>query len=119
MIYTIIDTLNPYFFSLRKIDETISLDMKFPTIWSYNSRDESIQIVTQDKNENFTLVSYISPSTKEGCELVFNVVLAIIKHNEEQEKKDKLFQEKMKELKDLFINSSLDDLQNINFSKDA
>jgi len=115
MLYDTIISLRPYFFSLREIEDTVSLDMKFPTFWNYNYQDETIQVMSQDKNENYILVSFVSPSTKDGYINVISVVQGIIKFNKELEEKEKLFQEKIKELKDLFANESLDKLKNINF----
>ena len=117
MIYEIIKSLRPYFHSLREIDDNLSLDMKFPTNWQYEYDDESIQVISQDKNDKVNLVSFITPSTKEGYEAVISVVKGIIRYNMEQEEKAKLFQQKITELKELFIREPLDKLKEIKFEE--
>jgi len=119
MIYDIIKSLKPYFFSLREIDDTVSLDMKFPVKWEYEYNDETIQIMSQDKDERINLVSFITASTKEGYDAVISVVLGIIKFNMEQEEKEKLFQQKITELKEVFLREPLEKLKGINFTENG
>lgn len=128
MIFNSIKQLRPYFFSLREIDDNISLDMKFPVFWKYDYEDKSINIISQDKNDKVNLVSFITPATKEGYDSVFNAVLSIIKFNLEREEKERLFQQKrtelnelfqqkINELQELFANESLDKLKEINIKE--
>ncbi len=117
MIYEVIKSLRPYFHSLREIDNNISLDMKFPVNWQYEYDDKSIQIMSQDKNERVNLISFITPATKEGYDAVISVVKGIIRFNMEQEEKEKLFQQKITELKELFIREPLDKLKEIKFEE--
>lgn len=117
-MYETIITLRPYFFSLREINETLSLDIKVPAIWKYEmffSETESVRFKTQDKNEKFHLVSLLSPPTEDGFDNVVRVANKIIKFNIEEEEKRKLFEIKINELKSLFQNESLDKLKEINF----
>lgn len=119
MIYEIIKSLKPYFFSLREIDATVSLDMKFPLNWKYEYSDDTIEIMSQDKNDKVSLVSFIGPSTKEGYDSVISVVLGIIKFNMEQEEKEKLFQQKITELKEIFLREPLEKLKEIKFDENG
>lgn len=55
--------LRPYFFSLREIENNVSLDIKLPVTWKFEtiiSQYKSVKFKIQDKNEKFTLVSIIS-----------------------------------------------------------
>jgi len=119
MIYEIIKTLRPYFYSLREIEDNVSLDMKFPIKWKTEYQDDSVNVIVQDKNEKVNLVSFITPATKEGYETVINIVQAIIKFNLDEEEKEKLFQQKINELKELFANESLDKLKEITFKENG
>ena len=113
-MYENISELRPYFFSLREINNNVSLDIKIPTIWEYNSVVEqykSIGVKVQDKNETNTLLSVISAATREGYELVFSCCKEIIKKNREEEEKARLFREKVAELEKLFVKTSLEDLK--------
>jgi hypothetical protein len=118
-VFEYISSLRPYFHSLREIKGNISLDIKLPLNWNYEEIIKpysSIQVITQDKNDSFTLLSVISAANKEGYKVVYACVSEIIKINQEEEEKERLFQEKVKELQELFKNKSLDKLKEINLS---
>ena len=68
----------------------------------------------QDKNEKFTLLSLIANGTQEGYDVVFACALEILTFNKEEEEKQNLFQQKVKELQELFKKESLDTLKDIN-----
>lgn len=113
-----IKSLRPYFFSLREIEGNISLDMKLPLSWKYETivtPYRSIKIKVQDKSEKFTLISLISNATQDGYDVVFACSLEIVNVNKEEEEKRKLFQEKVKELENLFQKETLNKLKDLNF----
>ena len=120
IVYNIIKSLRPHFFSLREIEENISLDIKIPTNWNYEGMmkvDDKIPftIKVQDKKTTNTLVSLIAPATVEGYEYVFNYAKSVVTTNKEEEEKSRLFGEKVEELKTLFLSSPLDKLKGISF----
>ena len=113
-----IKVLRPYFFSLREIDNNVSLDVRMPANWKFETivaPYKSIKIKVQDKNEKHTLVSLISNATTDGYEIVFTCAKEIVKTNKEIEEKQKLFQTKIKELEVLFQRESLDKLKELSF----
>jgi hypothetical protein len=121
-VYDTIKSLQPYFFSLREIgtmgpEPLVSLDIKIPISWKADDVDNRLTIKEQDKNENFKLLSIVAPNTKEGYDSIFTAGKKIIKTNLEEEEKIKLFNEKVEELKTLFLSSSLDKLKGISFDK--
>lgn len=114
--------LRPYFFSLREIENNVSLDIKLPVTWKFEnivSHYKSIKTKIQDKNEKFTLVSLISNATADGYEVVFTCAKEIISINKEYEEKQRLLQSKIKELEILFQHESLDKLRDISFIENA
>ncbi len=114
--------LRPYFFSLREIDDNVSLDIKLPVTWKFEpivSQYKSMKYKIQDKNEKFSLVSLISNATLDGYEIVFTCAKEIITINKEIEEKQKLLQSKIKELEVLFQHESLDKLRELSFIEDA
>ena len=116
-MFEIIKSLRPYFFSLREIENNVSLDIKLPLTWLYEDIVKpyrTIKVKIQDKNDKFTLVSLIGGATQNGYDVVFACASEIIKLNKEEEEKQKLFQQKVKELEELFKNQSLDKLKDIN-----
>jgi hypothetical protein len=117
-VFENIKSLRPYFFSLREIEGNISLDMKLPLSWKYETivaPYRSIKVKVQDKSEKFTLISLISNATQDGYDVVFACSLEIVNVNKEEEEKRKLFQEKVKELENLFQKQTLNKLKDLNF----
>lgn len=123
-VFDTIKSLQPYFFSLREVgtmtdNPLVSLDIKIPITWKFEEMPEGITLKTQDKSEHQKLISFVTPNTKEGYDAVFNIAKKIIKINIEEEEKIKLFNQKVEELKTLFLSSSLDKLKEISFEKDG
>lgn len=113
--------LRPYFFSLREIENNVSLDIKLPLTWKYEEIVKPYRLIktkVQDKNDKFSLLSLVSTSSQEGFDMVFACALEIINVNKEEEEKQRLFQQKMKELQELFRKESLDKLKGINLLED-
>jgi hypothetical protein len=118
-VFENIKSIRPYFFSLREIEGNVVLDIKFPNTWKFENvltLYNSVKVKVQDKNDKFTLVSLVTTSTQEGYDIVFTCAYAIIKINREEEEKQKLFQQKVKELQELFKNESLDKLKDLNLT---
>jgi hypothetical protein len=120
-VFESIKSLRPHFHSLREIEGNVSLDIKLPLTWRHEDIVKpyrSIKIKVQDKNEKFTLLSLISSGTQDGYDVVFACALEILQINKDEEEKQKLFQEKVKELQTLFKKESLDKLKDINLLED-
>ena len=115
-----IKTLRPFFHSLREIKNFVSLDIKLPLTWSYDEivvPYTSISVKLQQKDDKFNLISLVSDATQGGYDVVFACASEIIKINKEEEEKQRLFQEKVKELQELFKKESLDKLKDITLLK--
>ena len=120
-MYNNIKSIRPFFHSLREIENNVSLDIKLPLSWRYEEIVKpyrSLKMKIQDKNEKFTLLSLIAVATQEGYDIVFTCASEIITINKEEEEKQRLFQQKVKELQELFKKESLDKLKDINLLED-
>ena len=116
-----IKTLRPFFHSLREIKNFVSLDIKLPLTWSYDEivvPYTSITVKLQQKDDKFNLISLVSEATQGGYDVVFACANEVIKVNKEEEEKQKLFAQKVKELQELFKKESLDKLKDINLLTD-
>ena len=116
-----IKSLRPHFHSLREIEGNVSLDIRLPLNWRHEDIVKpyrSIKVKIQDKNEKFTLLSLISNGTQDGYDVVFACALEILQINRDEEEKQKLFHQKVKELQELFKKESLDKLKDINLLND-
>lgn len=121
-MFETIKNLRPYFFSLREIENNISLDIKLPLNWKFEqivAPYKSIKFKVQDKNEKFTLLSIIAQGTAAGYETAFACAKDVIETNKEMEEKERLLQAKIKELQILFQHESLDKLKEISFIENA
>lgn len=121
-MFEVIKYLRPYFFSLREIENNVSLDIRLPLTWKFEqimSPYKSIKYKVQDKNEKYTLVSIIAQATANGYETAFACAKEIIETNKELEEKDRLLQAKIKELQILFQHQSLDKLRDLSFIENA
>jgi hypothetical protein len=117
-VFQNIKSLRPYFFSLREIEGNVSLDVRIPLTWKFDTiiaPYRSIKTKVQDKSEKFTLISLISNATQDGYDVVFACASEIVNVNKEDEEKRKLFQAKVKELENLFQKESLNKLKDLNF----
>lgn len=112
-----IKSIRPHFHSLREIQNNVSLDIKLPLNWHFENivkQYKSVQTKVQDKNDKFTLLSIVSHATQDGYDVIFACAIEIIKLNYEEEEKQRLFREKVKQLEELFKSESLDNLKEIN-----
>lgn len=116
-MFEAIKSLRPHFHSLREVQNNVSLDIKLPLTWRYDEIIKpysTISLKVQDKNDKFNLISLVSNATQEGYDVVFACAAEIFKINKEEEEKQRLFQQKVKELQELFKTESLDKLKEIN-----
>ncbi len=126
-MYESIKGLRPHFFSLREIENNVSLDVKFPLGWKYDNIVAQYKLVktkVQDKNDKFHLVSLVSSANQEGFDIVVACAMEIITVNREEEEKRKLlmekqrllqeeFQKKIKELEETFKREPLEKLKEL------
>lgn len=120
-MFEYIKNLKPYFYSLREFESNVIFDLKLPINWEIGkilSSYKSIKYKIQDKNDKVVLLSIFTLSSKDGYEVILAAVKDVIKKNKEEEEKQRLFEEKIKQLKLLFESKSLDDLKEINFIKE-
>lgn len=121
-MYEIIKPLRPYFFSLREIKGNVSLDLKLPSKWKYEeivSVYKTLKIKVQDKNDKDVLISFICESSQDGYNTGLQCGNEVVEKNIEDEKKRELFDKKVREMRALFEESKLDDLENLKFESNV
>jgi len=117
--YKEIENIFDYIVSIRKVDEYVSFDTLFPSKWSVlkTQVDESKTVFTKN-DDNGKYVSFISNKWDDDISKTIETIESIITYNKEREEKEKLFTQKVKELKILFEKESLDGLRNLKIDKD-
>jgi len=116
-LYKEFSTLFPYIQSVRKIETYLSFDISFPNTWKIPKKyvDETKIMEQQSSIPNERLFSYVSEFNESDVERVYQNICNIIKYNKEREEKDKLFEDKVNELKVIFEKQNLEKLKGLNF----
>ena len=107
-----------YIKSVRYIKDYISFDLYMKTSWVIPKKYvEGIEVVSQDKSDrpNNTLYSFVVQNEKELVNTLETALDNVINYNKEREEKEKLFKEKIDELKSVFENKNVDELKTLYF----
>ena len=116
-LYKEFSSLFPYLQSVRKLKNYLIFDVSFPESWKlpkkYVEEDKILQQESQTPNEK--LFSFVSEFNEEEVEKIAGNVKSIINYNLEREEKERLFQSKVDELKNVFEKQSLNNLKNLKF----
>jgi cysteinyl-tRNA synthetase len=116
-LYKEFSTLFPYLQSVRKIQEYLSFDVSFPNSWKLPKKfvDETKVIEQESKTPNQRMFSFVSEIDEISVGKTSDNIQNIIKYNIEREEKEKLFEQKVAELKIIFEKQSLSELKNLSF----
>jgi len=116
-IYKEFNDLYPYIQSVRKLKNYLSFDMAFPRSWKlpkkYVKEDSVLENESTDKNQR--LISFVSEFEEKSINQIAENIKNIIKFNKELEAKEKLFNHKVNELKNLFEKQNLQSLNELKF----
>jgi hypothetical protein len=115
--YTTISPYVEYIHSIRKLENYLSFDMKFPTKWSLpkSIMDEGQLVTFEVGVESLKGLSFVSKIDDTEIESTLAKILKIIKLNKEREIKEKLFKETVDRLKMTFEKTNLEKLQKLYF----
>jgi hypothetical protein len=116
-LYKEFSSLLPYLQSVRKLERYLSFDVSFPTTWKLPKKfvDEEKVMEQTSKMEGHRFFSFVAEISEESVELLSNNLKSIIKYNHDREEKERLFQNKVEELKNIFEKQDLTSLKNLNF----
>jgi hypothetical protein len=116
-LYKEISTLVPYLQSIRKLEEYISFDLSFPITWKLPKKyvNEEMSVIHPQQNNEVKLISFFSTLSDEDFDKNISNIKAIIKYNHDREEKERLFQHKVEELKQIFEKNNLSSLKNLSF----
>lgn len=117
-LYKEISKLFPHLQSIRKIKDYVSVDVSFPKSWKLPKKfvEEDKIMEQQTQNPDERLISFVSEIDDEIIEKCVKNIENIIQYNREREEKEKLFDEKVRELKMVFEKQSLKELQDLKFN---
>jgi hypothetical protein len=116
-LYEQLNEIFPYLISIRKLETYVSIDVELPTTWKLPKKyvDEKMVVEQKSTKTEFRCFSFATSFDEETLDKLLNNLKNIIKYNKEREEKEKLFEEKVKELKSFFDKSNLTDLKSLEF----
>jgi len=116
-LYEQLNEIFPYLISIRKLEAYVSIDVELPTTWKLPKKyvDEKMVVEQKSTKTEFRCFSFATSFDEETLDKLFNNLKNIIKYNKEREEKERLFEEKVKELKSFFDKSNLTDLKSLEF----
>lgn len=108
--------LFPYMSGIRKVKQYVSIDLVFPTGWTFPT--EIVEKTNVVQNENYkgsgTFLSFVA-EPDEKLEQTIETIFELIGYNLERQEKERLLKNKIQELKQIFESSKLNELQNLKF----
>jgi hypothetical protein len=116
-LYKEFSSLLPYLQSVRKLEDYLSFDVSFPTTWKLPKKyvDEEKVMEQSSKMDGHRFFSFVSEINEDNVGLISNNLKNIIRYNLELEEKDRLFQNKVNELKTIFEKQNLNNLKGLSF----
>tara|TARA_R110000772_G_scaffold40293_6_gene94359 strand:- start:873 stop:1346 length:474 start_codon:yes stop_codon:yes gene_type:complete len=119
MIYSsFTEKTKTYLKSLRVLKDYVSFDVYINSSWNIPKRYvENIEIIQLDNSDrvNFKVFSFVVPNTTETVNNVETSIDNITKYNKDREEKDRLFKEKIQELKSVFESKNVEELKGLHF----
>lgn len=95
------------------------IDFRVKKDWLLNPSLERGFEIKQQKTETDDLIYYIAYSPDLSFVELFDCVAEMIQYNLDKEKKTQLFNEKIQELKKIFLEGDYDDLKKLDFKLDS
>jgi hypothetical protein len=119
--FEFIKSTDRYLKSVRVIKDYISFDMTFSKYWSITKKQtKDVEVIRNESTQepDKLIVSFVTNFNEESINRVEQVINNIIKTNLEREEKEKLFKDKVQELKNIFEKQKLDNLKGLKFDLD-
>jgi hypothetical protein len=114
-----IEHIVDYCSSIRKLKTYLSFDMVFPATWNVlKSQVDETKTVFNKSDDKGKNISFVSEINEEAISETISNIETVINYNKEKEEKERLFKEKVNELKNLFEKGGLEDLKNLKFDVD-
>jgi hypothetical protein len=109
--------LFPYLQSVRKIETYLSFDIQFPDTWKLPKKyvNEKSIVENESNISGFRFFSFVSGFNQVSIDELLLSIKNVIGYNKEREEKDRLFQNKVNELKVIFEKQNLHNLQALKF----
>jgi hypothetical protein len=116
-LFTEFNILFPYLQSVRKIETYLSFDVQFPDTWKLPKKyvNEKSLVENDRSLAGHRFFSFVAEFNETSIDELIGSIKNIIAYNKEREEKDRLFQNKVNELKMIFEKQNLNSLQALKF----
>ena len=117
MIYSqFITATSKYIKSVRIIKDYVTFDMVFPQTWMIPKKaPENVEILQNQDKDGSIVTSFVCVSNVTLINVVEETIERVIKTNIEREEKERLFKNKVSELKQIFEKENLENLKGLKF----
>ena len=116
-LFTEFNILFPYLQSVRKIETYLSFDVQFPDTWKLPKKYVNEKSLAENDRSlaGHRFCSFVAEFNESSINELIGSIKNIIAYNKEREEKDRLFQNKVNELKMIFEKQNLNSLQALKF----
>jgi hypothetical protein len=117
MIYSeFITSTSNYLKSVRILKNYVTFDMSFPSSWLLPKKGpENVEILQNSDKDGSLITSFVCENSSKLIDLIENTIQTVIKTNIEREEKERLFKNKVQELKQIFEKENLENLKGLKF----
>ncbi len=117
MIYSeFITSTSNYLKSVRILKNYVTFDMSFPSTWLLPKRGpENVEILQNSDKDGSVITSFVCENASKFIDVIENTIQTVIKTNIEREEKERLFKNKVQELKQIFEKENLENLKGLKF----
>ena len=117
MIYSeFITSTSNYLKSVRILKNYVTFDMSFPSTWLLPKRGpENVEILQNSDKDGSVITSLVCENASKFIDAIENTIQTVIKTNIEREEKERLFKNKVHELKQIFEKENLENLKGLKF----
>lgn len=117
MIYSeFIQSTSTYLKSVRILKNYVTFDMIFPQTWLLLKKSpENIEIMQNTDKDGSVITSFVCVNNSNFINIIETTIQKIVKTNIEREEKERLFKNKVQELKQIFEKENLENLKALKF----
>ena len=93
----------------------VSFDMIFPSTWVVPKKNENVEVLENQDKDGSVITSFVCVNSTNLIDMVETTIGNVIKSNIEREEKERLFKNKVQELKHIFEKENLENLKGLKF----
>lgn len=126
-LYKEIKNFGNYFNSIRIHENLLIVDLMLPSNWedekilrqtTIKDGENTVQLKVSKRGDNSKSVSFYSIFDENGTSSLVTEIKKVIKWNKDLEEKNRLLEEKIIEMKKIFIENNIDSLRNLKIDFD-